>query len=459
LVCAYKPNIAFYEKEGTAAEIGLERTVKYIHDQYPDIPVIGDNKVGDIGSTSEAYAKKLFGRYNFDAVTVSPYLGREAVKPLLDYRDRGIIVVCRTSNPGGGEFQDLDIPIDRFTTDTEEKIELMKISGGTTIPLYLAVAARAIKWNRETGNISLVIGAQYPEEAEKVRKLDSDIQFLIPGIGRQGGDLKKAVAASIGTGRGRIMINSSSGITSAPRLEITPTLNESAGSAANREAAKLRNDILYFRDNPEGFTDSETELADALFDTGVIKFGEFKLNLHETHPEAPLSPIYVDQRVLRSAPNEIKALTAKVLTEKIRNLKYDVYADTPTAVTWLVSLMSYLNEVPMITARAGKTHGSGASVDGEYKSGKTVALAFDDVLTSGASAIQEAARLRSADVIVRDFVVLVNREQGGVQAMKNNNLTPHYVYEISDLLRYFKRTGKIDEATYERCLTYAKNNR
>lgn len=461
LVCAYKLNVAFYE-ESLAGERALERTVEYIHQNYPGIPVIGDNKPGDIGATSAAYARKLFGRYKFDAITVSPYLGAEASKPLLAKKDKGIIVVAKTSNPGGGEFQDLPIAIDDFTTDADERMELIRIAGGTKIPLYLAVANRVSRhWSRENGNCAIVVAATYPEQAEQIRAVAPNAQFLVPGVGTQGADLQKAVAASMSASGGRIIINSSSGISFAKRQEIGPNQTETVGQAARREALKLRDGINYYRENPEGFTNSQQELARALFENGVIKFGppDFTLNLHKTHPEAPKSPFYVDQRPLRSASNEVKLLVGKVLTELIRDLKYDVYADTPTAITWLVSLMSYVNSVPMITPRGEKTHGSGAKIDGEYEPGKTVALLFDDVITSGASANDAINDLRAAGVTVKDFVALVNREQGGTQAIKNNNCTPHWVFDMSNLLRYYKRTGLIDERTYNRCMAYARNNR
>lgn len=459
LVCSYKTNLAFYE-ESIEGERALERTVEYIHKTYPGIPVIGDNKVGDIGSTSAAYARKLFGRYKFDAITVSPNLGSEALKPLLAEKNKGIIVVVKTSNTGGGEFQDLPIAIDDFTTDVDEKIELMRIAGGTKIPLYLAEANRVARhWNRENNNCAIVVGATYPEQAKQIRAMDPYIQFLVPGIGTQGADLQKAVAASMSINNGGIIVNSSSGISFAKRQQIGPNQIETVGQAARREALKLRDGINYYRENPEGFSDSQKELARAFFNTGVIKFGppDFKLNLHEKHPEAPLSPVYVDQRVLRSAPNEIKLLACKVLQELTTDLKFDVYADTPTAITPLVSILSYINGIPMITPRGKKSHGSGASIDGDYEPGKTVAVAFDDVITSGTSANDAINDLRAAGVIVKDFVALVNREQGGVEAIKNNGCTPHWAFDLSNLLGYYKRTGMIDRTTYDRCVNYFKD--
>lgn len=182
IVCAYKPNSAFYEEHGDEGMAALRETVVYIHEQAPDVPVILDAKRADIGHTNEGYARAVFDRYQFDAITVHPYLGREALAPFLARKDKGTIVLCRTSNPGAGEFQDL-------------------IADGE--PLYLHVArAVAESWNGN-GNCSLVAGATYPDEIERIRGAVGDLPLLIPGIGAQGGDLERTVAAgkdSRGTG-------------------------------------------------------------------------------------------------------------------------------------------------------------------------------------------------------------------------------------------------------------------
>jgi orotidine-5'-phosphate decarboxylase len=196
LVCAYKPQYAFYGALGEAGVSALRRTIDYIHDKYPDIPVILDAKRNDIGNTSEQYAKEVFDIYGVDAVTVNPYLGKEALQPFLDRKDKGVIVLCRTSNPGAGEFQDLVVK--------------HPILG--EVPFYQVVAYQiANEWNAN-GNCALVVGATYPEEAVEIRKIAPDLPFLIPGIGKQGGDVKKAVETSkTMDGRGMI-INSSRGI-------------------------------------------------------------------------------------------------------------------------------------------------------------------------------------------------------------------------------------------------------
>ncbi|HVC31926.1 MAG TPA: orotidine-5'-phosphate decarboxylase [Chloroflexota bacterium] len=174
LVCAYKPNLAFYEAMGPDGLRALEATLKAIPAR---IPVIGDAKRGDVGNTARNYARALFDFYGFDAVTVNPYLGADALDPFLDYADRGVFVLCRTSNPGAAELQDLLVS-----------------ESGITCPLYEYVAWRTRSWNRN-GNCGLVVGATAPDELRRIRALAPDLPLLIPGIGSQGGDLDAAVAA------------------------------------------------------------------------------------------------------------------------------------------------------------------------------------------------------------------------------------------------------------------------
>jgi orotidine-5'-phosphate decarboxylase len=162
LVCAYKPNLAFYEAFGLEGLVALEKTVKYIPE---GIPVIGDAKRGDIGNTARRYAEALFSAFGFDAATLNPYLGYDSVEPFLEYPDKGVFILCRTSNPGALDFQALRCG---------------------DVPLYEVVAQKAKEWDRY-GNIGLVVGATYPEELRRIRQLCPQMPLLIPGLGAQGG--------------------------------------------------------------------------------------------------------------------------------------------------------------------------------------------------------------------------------------------------------------------------------
>lgn len=192
LVCAYKPNSAFYEARGAEGITELKMTCDYLHEKFQDIPIILDAKRGDIGSTNEGYMTYAFDYLGADAITLHPYLGREALQPFLDRKDKGCIILCKTSNPGAGELQDIDV---------------------AGKPLYQIIAEKTVKdWNAN-GNCMLVVGATYPTELEIVRRIvGSDMVFLIPGIGAQGGDLENTLKNGFNTQRKGLIINSSRGI-------------------------------------------------------------------------------------------------------------------------------------------------------------------------------------------------------------------------------------------------------
>lgn len=194
LVCAFKPQIAHFAALG--AEDALKRLIAHIHDAHPGMPVILDAKRGDVGSTAQHYAAEAFDRYDADAVTVNPYLGRDSVQPFLDRADKGVIVLCRTSNPGARDLQDL----------------LVRGGDGVERKLYQHVAETvAREWNAN-GNCALVVGATYPEELADVRRRVGDLPLLVPGVGAQGGDVEAAVRSGCTTDGTGLMISSSRAI-------------------------------------------------------------------------------------------------------------------------------------------------------------------------------------------------------------------------------------------------------
>lgn len=238
--CAFKPNYAFYAAFGQTGGItALRNTISYIHAVAPDVPVILDVKVADIGNTNVGYVQRAFEDLDADAVTVHPYLGEESLRPFLDCADKGIIVLCRTSNPGAGEFQDLPILLDRERRFALERHLGREIPEGH-VPLYLWVAFRvATSWNKNN-NCAVVVGATYPDELAAVRQIVRDMPILIPGIGAQGGEVEKTVKAGRDErGRGMI-INSSRGI-------IFASSGTDFAEAARRETLKLHESINQHR--------------------------------------------------------------------------------------------------------------------------------------------------------------------------------------------------------------------
>jgi len=216
LVCAYKPNFAFFEALGMEGMNALKETIDYIPD---DIPVIADAKRGDIGNTAKAYASAIFDVMGCDAATVNPYLGFDSLEPFLKYEDRGIIILCRTSNKGARDFQDI------------------RDSSGRT--LYENVAIKASEWNIN-GNIGLVVGATYPDELKDIRKLCPDMVLLIPGVGSQGGDLDLAIRNGTDENGEKAIINVS-------RQVLYASQGSDFAEAARRNALDLVNKIRQAR--------------------------------------------------------------------------------------------------------------------------------------------------------------------------------------------------------------------
>jgi orotidine-5'-phosphate decarboxylase len=212
-VCAFKPQIAHFA--AAHAEEALRMLIMHIGFRYPGIPVILDSKRGDIGSTAQHYASEAFERYAADAVTVNPYLGRDSVQPFLDRADKGVVILCRTSNPGAGDLQDM-------------------VVGGR--PLYQHVAEKiAREWN-DNGNCALVVGATWPDQLREVRALVGNVPFLVPGIGAQGGDVE-AVVRNAKTADGTGLIVSSS------RAILYASHGDDYAEAAANAARALRDEI------------------------------------------------------------------------------------------------------------------------------------------------------------------------------------------------------------------------
>ncbi len=215
--CCFKPQFAHYA--ALSAEDQLLDTIRYIHAQHPGVPVILDSKRGDIGNTAERYADEAFVRYGADAVTVNPYMGGDTLQPYLKWADRGVVVLCRTSNPGARDFQDL------------------RVDGK---PLYRIVAERAAQQWNGNGNCLLVVGATYPAELAEIRSVVGDMPFLVPGVGAQGGDVAAAVRAGrTADGKG-LLVNSSRGI-------LYASSGPDFADAARRAARTLRDEINQYR--------------------------------------------------------------------------------------------------------------------------------------------------------------------------------------------------------------------
>jgi orotidine-5'-phosphate decarboxylase len=216
LACCYKPNLAFYEGMGPQ---GLEVLLRTVEAVPRHLPVIADAKRGDIASTAEAYAHALFDVYGFDAATVNPYLGGDSLAPFLQRADKGIFVLCRTSNPGGADLQGLTVAAD-----------------GTARPLYEVVAVLARDHWNERGNVGLVVGATFPEELGRIRQLCPRLPFLLPGVGTQGAEVAAAVRNALDEDGAGFIITSS-------RQILYASSGRDYAQAARRAAEALRDEI------------------------------------------------------------------------------------------------------------------------------------------------------------------------------------------------------------------------
>ena len=239
LVCAYKPNTAFYERHGVEGVQNLYDTIQYVRATYPEVLIVLDAKRADIGNTNIGYVGYAFDWLGADAITLHPYLGREALQPFLDRKDTFSFILCRTSNPGAGELQDVFVILGSEATPESDSGQARMTNSKK--PLFEIVAQKVSKeWNNNQ-NCGLVVGATYPEELAQIRKITGDdMLFLVPGIGAQGGDVEKTVKAGLDSKKAGMIINSSRGI-------IFASSGLDFADRARGETTKLRDEINKYR--------------------------------------------------------------------------------------------------------------------------------------------------------------------------------------------------------------------
>ncbi len=427
LVCAYKPNYAFYEAAGVEGLEALCRTIAYIHDTT-GAPVILDAKRGDIGSTAAAYARAAFEIWGADALTVSPFLGGDSIAPFTEHADKGVFILCYTSNPGAADFQALPCP---------------------SLPLYEIIAGRAAVWN--TG---LVAGATHPEALAKIRAIAPQAWILLPGVGAQGGDLESSVAAGRREDGLGLVVNASRSILYAgdPRL------------AARELRGQIQKALLKPRLTAP---DPNRDLALALADIGAIKFGNF------TMASGKKSPVYIDLRLLASYP-VVMRLVAQAYARLIAGLlgvesqplqpepgapgETDLpeirLAAIPYAALPIGMAVALETGLPLIYPRKEvKAYGTGQAVEGSYRSGDR-ALVLDDLITTGGSKLEAIGPLKAAGLVVEDVIVLIDREQGGRRELEAAGYRLHAVLGLREIVRLLAGEGRISPADERRLMDY-----
>ena len=415
LVCCYKPNSAFFEQYGAEGWNALREVIAVCH--AADMPVLLDAKRGDIGSTAKAYARAVFDELNADAVTVSPYLGRDSIAQFLAYPGKAVFALCFTSNPSAAEVQQHGAP-----------------------PLFEHIAVQAQAWGDAT-QLGFVVGATQPEALATVRALAPDRWILAPGVGAQGGDVEAALSAGLDAQGGGVIVPVSRAVLYA---ENPRAAAQELRDAINQQRANILNGSNRF----ERMTEKKSvKLILSLYETGCVKFGEFTLASGKT------SPIYVDLRRVISYPDVFRRDDA-AYDDAVNNLPFDHIAAVPYAALPAAAAVALQLRRPMIYPRKEvKAHGTGQAIEGAFEPGQT-AVAIEDVVTSGGSIVTAIQTMRDAGLKIEDVVVLVDREQGGQAALAEKGLRLHAVLTISQILETLRAENRISDTMHEEVKRY-----
>jgi uridine monophosphate synthetase len=434
LVCAYKPNIAFYEAWGAPGMDALRSTLALIPRH---IPIILDAKRGDIGSTASAYAKACFDEMGVDAVTLSPYLGRDSIEPFARYPDKGLFVLCHTSNPSAGDFQHLEIS------------DWRQLDREPNLPLYLHVARASVQWSP---NIALVVGATFPGAVEAVRRTAPHAWFLIPGVGAQGGDLSATLAAGLRDDGLGLIINVSRAVcqTEAPRAAAEALRSDievkRAAILSHAKASSISGQT--WRSTSAPIVENERDrLVLALHELDAVRFGSFTL------ASGIQSPIYIDLRLLVSQPG-LLAQAARAYARILADLPSDRVCGVPYAALPIATAVALETEKPLIYPRKeAKAHGLGKEIEGAWRPGERVVV-IEDLITSGGSTIQTVEKLRNAGLIVEHVIVLIDREQGGVENLAAVGITAHSVLRLSEILDTLLAMQKLPQTQHDEVVSF-----
>jgi uridine monophosphate synthetase len=415
---AYKPNAAFFEALGSQGIAVLGEVIAAVP---AGIPVILDAKRGDIASTAEAYARAAFETLGADAITLNPYLGRDSLEPFIANPDKGVFVLCKTSNPGAADLQDLTVQ-----------------HPASSVPcmLYEHVARLAAEWNTRN-NLGLVVGATQLEALGRARAAAPGLWFLAPGVGTQGGDLRGALRAGLRADGLGMLIPVSRGIARAsdPRqaaLDLRAAINQErralggqpaapgvVASAAMQASAALRSVI-----------------AAGLLEAGCVQFGAFTLK------SGQVSPIYIDLRRLVGHPR-LLAQVAEAYVLILKNLAFDRLAALPYAALPIATAISLRGGWPLVYPRKeAKAYGTKAEIEGVFEAGEQVVV-IDDLITTGGSKFEGIEKLTAARLRVRDVVVLIDRSADGGAELARRGFTLHAVATIGELLTIWEHSGSV----------------
>jgi uridine monophosphate synthetase len=406
---AFKPNSAFFEALGAEGWQALQAVIRAVPE---DIPVILDAKRGDISSTAKAYARAAFEVLGVDAITLSPYLGYDSLTPFMQDPEKGIFLLCKTSNAGSVDLQDLPL-------------------GGhyNLMMVYEKVAGLATEWGTND-NLGLVVGATFPDALRRVREAAPDQWFLAPGLGAQGADLKTTMRAGLREDGLGLLINVSRGISrAADPHEAARELVERFREAAEITYPKKQK----VKKNQPHLVEP---LVEGLLSMGCVRFGEFTLK------SGLISPIYIDLRRLVAFPGWMTQVAAAYI-QQLRSLKFDRIAGLPYAALPIATAVSLQGNWPMIYPRKNvKEYGTTAAVEGVYRPGETVAV-IDDLATTGGSKFEAIEKLTTVGLKVHDVVVLIDRESGAKEALAKEGYQLHALFTLTQLLDHWEEIERL----------------
>lgn len=443
--CAYKPNSAFFERLGAPGWNALREIIAAVPSE---IPVILDAKRGDIASTARAYAAAAFESLGAGAITLSPYLGFDAVEPFLEYPDRGVFLLCKTSNPAADEIQRLGMDDD---------------------PLFLQVARLAGRW-AGPDRLGLVVGATDVQALKAVRAAAPEAWLLAPGVGAQGAELEQALQAGLrrdglgmllpvaraiaGAGdpgkeaarlrqainavRAGLAASGAQGDASGPgagRQRVADVIAPGAGGPAGHPLEVASG--VQAPDLQAVALPAELEgLADALLEAGCVRFGEFTLK------DGSQSPIYFDLRLLAGRPG-LLAQVAEAYLPLLNQRVFHRLAAVPYAALPIGTALALRTGRPLIyPRRERKSYGTGVAVEGGFAPGE-IALVIDDLATSGGSKLEAIQALRAEGLKVTDVAVLIDRQGGAGTQLARSGCQLHAVLTMAQLLNHWERRGSV----------------